>query len=174
VTPFGSMKRSIVTGCLIYLLFGMFTIQGCATHRGNRWVAAGAGVGTGFLVGSATAPAGERKELHSVYWASLLGLTASLIAGEVFSDEAQVDKLTQENKNLGLQLELIQNAGNVLLREGKGYFKSPTGEELFSSGKAKWRLYQIDKWVRSGPNQLFHQDKMVELLPLNEDEPAKK
>jgi hypothetical protein len=168
------MKRTILTGCLIYLLFGMFTIQGCATHRGNRWIATGAGVGTGFLVGSATAPAGERKELHSVYWASLLGLTASLIASEVFSDEAQVDKLTQENKNLGLQLELIQNAGNVLLREGKGYFKSPTGEELFSSGKAKWRLYQIDKWVRSGPNRLFHQDKMVELLPLAEDETTKK
>lgn len=168
------MRRSIGVICLIYLIFGMLSLQGCATHRGNRWLAAGAGVGTGFLVGSATAPVGERKELHSVYWASLLGLTASLIAGEVFSDEAQVAKLRQENKNLELQLELIQSAGTVLLREGKGYFKSPSGEELFSSGKAKWRLYQIDKWVRSGPNQLFHQDKMVELLPLADDEPAKK
>jgi hypothetical protein len=168
------MRRSIGIACFVFLTFGILALQGCATHRGNRWLAAGTGVGTGFLVGNATAPAGERKELHSVYWASLLGLTASLIAGEVFSDEAQVAELTQENKNLGLQLELIQNAGNVLLREGKGYFKSPTGEELFSSGKAKWRLYQIDKWVRSGPNQLFHQDKMVELLPLADDEPPKK
>lgn len=174
MTPFGSMKRSFRVTVLSVLAIASFLPLGCATHRGNRWLSAGAGVGTGFLVGSATAPAGERKELHSVYWASLLGLTASLIAGEVFSDEAQVEKLTQENKNLGLQLELIQNAGNVLLREGKGYFKSPTGEELFSSGKAKWRLYQIDKWVRSGPNQLFHQDKMVELLPLVDDEPPKK
>lgn len=174
MTPFGSMSRSLQVTCLTVLAAISFSLQGCATHRENRWLATGSGFGTGFLVGSASAPAGERKELHSVYWASLLGLTASLIAGEVFSDEAQVAKLTQENKNMGLQLELIQNAGNVLLREGKGYFKSPSGEELFSSGKAKWRLYQIDKWVRSGPNQLFHQDKMVELLPLADDEPPGK
>lgn len=143
---------------------------GCASNRANRWITTGAGVATGFAVGTATAPAGERKELHSVYWAALVGLGAAVVAGEVFSDEAEIAKLRQENKNLGLQLELIQNANTVLLKEGKGYFKSPTGEELFSSGKARWRLYQIDKWVRSGPNQLFHQDKMVELVPLTDED----
>lgn len=170
------MKRSLwfLTFRTSLLFVLVLLVGGCATHRQNRWLATGAGFGAGFLVGSATAPEGERKELHSVYWASLLGLGAALIAGEVFSDEAQISKLTQENKNLGLQLELIQNAGNVLVREGKGYFKSPTGEELFSSGKAKWRLYQIDKWVRNGPNQLFHQDKMVEILPLTDDEASKR
>lgn len=154
---------------ILVLVLGLGVI-GCASNRANRWLTTGAGFTTGFAVGTATAPAGERKELHSVYWGALAGLGAALIAGEVFSDEAEISKLRQENKNLGLQLELIQNANMVLLKEGKGYFKSPTGEELFSSGKARWRLYQIDKWVRSGPNQLFHQDKMVELVPIGDED----
>ncbi len=169
------MNNAVKSLSLLLLVVGLLlTGLGCASSRGNRWLATGVGFGSGLLIGSATAPEGERKELHSVYWASLVGLGATLIAGEVLSDEAQIAKLNQENRNLGLQLELIQNAGNVLLREGKGYFKSPTGEELVSNGKAKWRLYQIDKWVRSGPNQLFHQDKMVELLPLSEEENQKR
>ena len=169
------MNNAVKSLSLLLLVVGLLlTGLGCASSLGNRWLATVVGFGSGLLIGSATAPEGERKELHSVYWASLVGLGATLIAGEVLSDEAQIAKLNQENRNLGLQLELIQNAGNVLLREGKGYFKSPTGEELFSSGKAKWRLYQIDKWVRSGPNQLFHQDKMVELLPLSEEENQKR
>lgn len=155
---------------LFVIPFIILLTMGCASNRANRWLATGAGFSTGLVVGTATAPEGERKELHSVYWGALLGLGASLIAGEIWSDEAEIAKLRQENKNLGLQLELIQNANTVLLKEGKGYFKSPSGEELFSSGKAKWRLYQIDKWVRSGPNQLFHQDKMVELIPLTDED----
>lgn len=141
---------------------------GCATNREKRWAATGAAVMAGVGIGSASAPANERKELHAVYWGALLGLGAALISQEVFSDEGEAERLRLENQKLGLQLDMIQNANTVLLREGKGYFKSPTGEELFSSGKAKWRLYQIDKWTKNGPNQLFHQDRMVELLPLGD------
>lgn len=121
----------------------------------------------GLGLGASAAPANERKELHAVYWGALAGLAAALISDQIFSDENEAERLRLENQKLGLQLDLIQNANTVLLREGKGYFKSPTGEELFSSGKAKWRLYQIDKWVKSGPNQLYHQDRMVELQPLD-------
>ena len=161
------LHKSIVL--VLVGLVGAFSL-GCASNYGNRWLTTGVGFATGLAVGTATAPEGERKELHSVYWGTLLGLGAALVAGEVFSDESEIAKLRQENKNLGLQLELIQNANTVLLKEGKGYFKSPSGEQLFSSGKARWRLYQIDKWVRSGPNQLFHQDKMVELVPIGDED----
>lgn len=164
---YGLRGRAVI---LLLTVVAVFSTLGCASNRANRWITTGAGFATGFAVGTATAPAGERKELHSVYWGALVGLGAALVAGEVFSDEAEISKLRQENKNLGLQLELIQNANTILLKEGKGYFKSPGGEELFSSGKARWRLYQIDKWVRSGPNQLFHQDKMVELVPLGDED----
>ena len=141
---------------------------GCATNRQKRLTATGAAFVGGLGIGAASAPANERKELHAVYWGSLLGLATALISQEVFSDERDTERLTLENQKLGMQLDMIQNANTVLLREGKGYFKSPTGEELFASGKAKWRLYQIDKWSRNGPNQLFHQDRMVELLPIGE------
>lgn len=165
-TSFSSQSLAVFGSILI--LFLAYGQTGCATNRQKRWTTTGAAIGTGLVVGAASAPAGERKELHSVYWGALLGLGASLISQEMFSDEKEAEVLTLENQKLSLQLDLIQNANNVLLREGKGYFKSPTGEELSSSGKAKWRLYQIDKWVKSGPNQLIHQDRMVELLPLGE------
>lgn len=163
------MKHFFKFACCSLLVFSLLVIQiGCATNREKRWLTTGAAFTAGLGVGAASAPAGERKELHSVYWGALLGLGAALISQEIFSDEKEVERLALENQKLGLQLNLIQNANSILLREGKGYFKSPTGEELFSSGKAKWRLYQIDKWVKNGPNQLFHQDRMVELLPLDE------
>jgi len=154
---------------LMLLLVG----SGCATNQGKRWTATGTAVAAGVGLGIANAPAGERKELHAVFWGSLLGLGAALISQEVFSDQKEIDRLAAENEKQRLQLDIIQNANTVLLREGKGYFKSQSGEELFSSGKAKWRLYQIDKWVKNGPNQLIHQDKMVEILPLESDGTAK-
>jgi hypothetical protein len=141
-------------------------LAGCATNRQSRWLTTGSATAVGLGLGAAAAPANERKELHAVYWGALAGLGAALISQEIFSDEKETERLQLENQKLSLQLDLIQNANTVLLREGKGYFKAPTGEELFSSGKAKWRLYQIDKWVKAGPNQIFHQDRMVELLPL--------
>ena len=140
----------------------------CATNRQNRWAVTGASFAAGTAIGVASAPASERKELHGVYWGALMGLAGALISQEIFSDEKEIERLNLENQKLGLQMDMIQNANTVLLRSGKGYFKTSTGEELFSSGKARWRLYQIDKWTKNGPNQMIHQDRMVELLPLDE------
>jgi hypothetical protein len=154
---------------LVLAIFLTLSAQlGCMTNRQKRFTATGAAFIAGVGIGSASAPSNERKELHAVYWGALLGLGTALLSQEIFSDEYEAERLALENQKLNLQLDLIQNANTVLLKEGKGYFKSPTGEELFTSGKARWRLYQIDKWTKSGPNQLYHQDKMVELLPLTE------
>lgn len=158
---------------IIFFIVLTFSVANCATNQGKRWTTTGAAVVAGVGLGAANAPAGERKELHAVFWGSLLGLTASLISQEIFSDQKEIDRLSQENEKQRLQLDLIQNANTVLLREGKGYFKSQSGEEFFTSGKAKWRLYQIDKWVKNGPNQLIHQDKMVEIVPLESDGSSK-
>lgn len=152
---------------LTLVLLALVT-SGCATNRENRWAMTGGAVVGGIALGAATAPGEERKELHAVYWGAILGLGASLIAQEIFSDSKEIERLKAENQKKDLQLDVIQNSKTVLLREGKGYFKSPSGEEFFSGDKAKWRLYQIDKWVKNGPNQLIHQDRMVEIVPIGE------
>lgn len=157
-------RLRILTAAFVLTLF-IFE-AGCATNRQKVWATTGTAFVAGLAIGAAAAPANERKELHALYWGSLLGLGAALISHEIFSDAGDSEKLKLENEKLSLQLDLFQNANTVLIREGKGYFKSPSGEELSSSGKAKWRLYQIDKWVKGSPNQLFHQDRMVELLPV--------
>ena len=153
---------------ILTLVLLAFVTSGCATNRENRWAMTGGAVAAGVALGSATAPGEERKELHAVYWGAILGLGASLIAQEIFSDSKEIERLKAENQKKDLQLDVIQNSKTVLLREGKGYFKSPSGEEFFSGEKAKWRLYQIDKWVKQGPNQLIHQDRMVEIVPMGE------
>lgn len=164
-----------LTFCVAFCL----TLPGCAhsgggadsaglSNRSKRWIATGAATGAGLVLGGAAAPNGERRELHAVYWGAIAGLITGIIGDFVFSDQAELQAARMENQKLNLQLDLIQNANTVLAREGKGYFKSSSGEDLFTGGKAKWRLYQIDKWTKDGPNRLFHQDKMVELLPLDE------
>lgn len=149
------------------LVFSLM-LSGCATNRENRWAMTGGAVAAGLAIGSASAPGEERKELHAVYWGAILGLGASLLSQEIFSDAKEIERLKSENQKKDLQLDLIQNGKTVLSREGKGYFKSPSGEEFFTGEKAKWRLYQIDKWIKNGPNQLIHQDRMVEIIPLGE------
>jgi hypothetical protein len=161
------LGRSSFSLCLLAIVLQSVLLAGCATNKSKRWLTTAAGVATGAGVGIMSAPEGERREQHALYWGAILGLGAALVAQEVFSDEDQIEKLKSENERLGLQLDMIQNANKVLLKEGKGYFKSPTGEEFFSSGKAKWSLFQIDLWVKYGPNRMVHHDKLIELLPLD-------
>lgn len=158
---------------------------GCASMsaREKRWTAAGTGVLAGSIMGAAVTPGGERRELHSSYWGAMLGLASYFAADLLISDSEQSAALRLENEKLGLQLQVIQNANTVLLKEGNGYFKtgsgasgpsggSGSGEDLFSGSgkKAKWKLFQIDRWVKEGPSRLYHQDRMVELVPVGDEE----
>lgn len=145
------------------LLLGL--IAGCASARKTRMAWTGGAFVTGAAVGAASAPENERRELHSLYWAGLLGVGAALLGEVLLSDEQESEKLRLENEKLRAEMELIQSANRVLLKEGKGYFKTSQGEETFPVGKAKWRLYQIDRWVKDGPDRLYHQDRMVEIVP---------
>ncbi|CAN5463991.1 hypothetical protein BH10BDE1_BH10BDE1_08390 [soil metagenome] len=173
------LLRTMVVFCLVAFQVG------CATNQQKRWAITGSAVAVGLAVGSASAPENERKELHAVYWGALLGLGAALISQEVFSDSKEIERLTLENQKQNLQLDVMQSANTVLLREGKGSFKAgEKGGETNGSAaaigavsnqgsKAKWRLFQIDKWVKGAPNQLIHQDKMVEITPLENAEGSK-
>lgn len=138
---------------------------GCATARKTRLAWTGAAFVGGAAVGAASAPEDERTELHSLYWAGLVGVSAALLGEVFFSDEEANEKLRLENDKLKSEIELINSANRVLLKEGKGYFKNSKGEEVFPSGKARWRLYQVDRWVKDGPDRLYHQDRAVEILP---------
>lgn len=147
-------------------IFLFSTISACSTPTKSRLLATSAAAVIGAGIGSATAPKDERKELHAMYWAGVLGLSTAIASNFVFSDDAELEKSRLETAKLKAELDLIQNSKTVLLKEGKGYFKNASGEEFFQNGKAKWRLYQIDRWAKEGPNTLYHQDRMVELIPL--------
>jgi hypothetical protein len=142
----------------------------CSTPSKNRIAATLGGFTVGAAIGAATAPTGERQDMHAMYWGGILGLGSAVASNLYFSEEALVKTSQLENDKMKAELELIQNANKVLIKEGKGYFKNSSGEEYFQTGKAKWRIYQVDKWSKDGPNRLFHQDRMVELVPTSENE----
>lgn len=154
----------IKTIFLIFLLFNFLSL-GCATQRKSKWALTAGSFVTGAAVGSSAAPENERKELHAMYWGALTALGAALVSDFIFDESKEAEKLKLENEKLKAELELMQNANTVLLKEGTGYFKNTQGEEFFQSGKARWKIYQIDRWVKDGPNRLYHQDRMVELVP---------
>lgn len=137
-------------------------------------MAAGTGVVVGSVVGASVTPGGERRELHASYWGAIVGLASYFAADLFWGTDAESAALRSENEKLNLQLQVIQNANTVLLKEGSGYFKggSGSGEDLFSGSgkKAKWKLFQIDRWVKEGPSRLYHQDRMVELVPVGDDD----
>ncbi|MFN7455439.1 MAG: hypothetical protein ACK5RO_12355 [Pseudobdellovibrionaceae bacterium] len=119
----------------------------------------------GALIGGQTAPKDERKELHSMYWAGIAGLSAAVISNYVYSEEEELLKARLEIEKMKAEMDLLQNSKKILVKEGTGYFQNPQGEQFFQKGKAKWRIYEIDQWVKDGPYRLYHQDKMVELFP---------
>lgn len=149
---------------LVLLLF--FISSGCATSRDKRLLSIGAAALVGAAIGSAVAPENERQELHAMYWAGVLGVSAALVSNYVFDEGEEVAKYKLETEKLRAELDLIQNARKVMLKEGRGKFKSSTNnEDFFQSGRARWRLYEIDQWVKDGPDRLYHRDKMIELIP---------
>lgn len=156
---------------LLTLMLILSSVLGCATSRQKRLSFTGAGFVAGAALGGATAPAHERKELHALYWGGLVAVAASVLGDFLWSSEDEAARLKLENEKLKADFELLQNAKTVLLREGEGRFKTPAGSDVqLPSGKARWRLYEVDRWVKDGPDKLVHQDKVVEILPASTTE----
>lgn len=162
------LRMSVALRFLVILI--CFGASACSTPMKSRLAVTSVAAVIGAGIGSATAPKDERKELHAMYWAGILGLSSAVAGNFIFSEESEIEKARLETAKLKAELDLIQNSKTVLLKEGKGYFKNPSGEEFFQNGKAKWRLYQIDRWATDGPNRLYHQDRMVELIPVESEE----
>ncbi|MFN7729449.1 MAG: hypothetical protein ACK5P7_09870 [Bdellovibrio sp.] len=152
--------------CRIWLLVSLIiSLAGCTTPNQKRLALAASGFAAGTAIGTATAPADERKELHAIYWGSLMGLGAALAGNYIFNDETHLSLLSQENQKLKAELDLIQAGTKILVDQGKGKFKNPVGEIELQGKKANWKIYQVDRWTKEGPNRLYHQDKMIEITP---------
>ncbi|MBX2993490.1 MAG: hypothetical protein KF681_01660 [Bdellovibrionaceae bacterium] len=146
----------------------LFFLSACATNNQKRLTLAAASFAGGTAIGAASAPADERKELHAVYWGALLGLGAAVAGNYLFNDETELAMLNKENQRLKAELDLIQTGNKILVDQGKGKFKNPVGETELQGKKAHWKIYQLDRWTKEGPNRLYHQDKMIEITPLGE------
>ena len=158
--------QSVIKICLLATAL-LFT-SSCATPKKSRLAATTLAFAGGSLIGAQTAPKDERKELHSMYWAGIAGLSAAVISNYVYSEEEELLKARLELEKMKAEMDLLQNSKKILVKEGTGYFQNPQGEQFFQKGKAKWRIYEIDQWVKDGPYRLYHQDKMVELYPENQ------
>jgi hypothetical protein len=156
------MIRSLVLGvCALALV-------SCATNSQKRNLLTLGAFAAGAAVGAATAPKDERQDLHAVYWGAIAGLGAAVIGNSLYNDEASIELLQKENKKLQAEMDLIQTGNKILLDQGNGKFKNPVGETEFQGKKAHWKMYQVDRWSKEGNGRLYHQDRMIEILPEGE------
>lgn len=137
----------------ILLPISALLLCSCATNKQSRYMITGASIAAGALGGSLAAPSDERKELHSVYWAAIAGLIASLVSQEIYSDAKEMELLKSENARLQSEAKLFKEGPSTLLKETQ-------------NKKSKIKLYKIDKWVDDGPHRKIHQDQMIEITPL--------
>lgn len=146
-------------------LLVFIVLCGCATHQKSRLAMTVSAFAIGATAGAATAPKDERQDMHAAYWGGLLGVAAAIAGNYIYSDESQTEKMALENEKLQAQLDLIQNANKALVKQGKGKFKGP---DAFQSGDSTWKLYQTNQWVKDGEYRMYHQDKMIEIVPAHD------
>lgn len=142
------------------LLTSLLVLNACSSAPKSRIAASLAGAGFGAGVGYATAPEGERKEMHSLAWGGVAGLITAIVANYYFDNDTQSNQnLKIENERLKTQVEFLSsNKKETLLREAKG--KSQDGKS-----NTRIKLYEIDEWVDDGPNVKYHRDKKLEVIP---------
>ncbi len=139
----------------LYLIPILIFLFGCSTPQKSRWATTALGVGAGAVIGAATAPADEKKELHSLYWAGLLGLGAAVVSNYYYSDEKSLELLRLENEKLKAQMDFFQKSSETRLLKEAGN----------RSGTYKVRLYKTDEWRDDGPNNKIHVDQILETVP---------
>ena len=155
------IRRSLIC---FFTGFSLLTACSTPTKKRNSLIAEAAGLGA--VIGAATAPEDERQDVHAAYWAAILGVGAAIAGNYLYNDEIENETLRKENQKLKADLDLFQTGQKVLLDQGNGKFKNPEGNTELNGQKAHWKVYQVDRWSREGAHQLNHQDKMVEITPL--------
>lgn len=144
-------------------------LAACSTNSKKRsaWIIGS--FATGAAIGSSIAPKDERQDMHAVFWGSLAGVGAALITNSIYNDEDQISLLQKDNQKLKAELDLIQAGNKILLDQGKGKFKNPAGEAEVGAQRAHWKIYQLDRWSKEGADRLYHQDKMIEITPIESE-----
>lgn len=152
-----------------FLWAALALLSACGTNSKKRdtWIVGS--FAAGAAIGAASAPKDERQDMHAVYWGALAGVGAALITNSLYNDEDQIGLLQKDNQKLKAELDLIQTGNKILLDQGKGKFKNPVGETELGSKRAHWKIYQLDRWTKEGPDRVYHQDKMIEITPLESE-----
>lgn len=138
---------------LVIILSSMLVLSGCATgtKEGMRWNIIGAGVIAGAAGGAAFAPKDEKREIHALNWAAIIGLGAAFYALIFHSDKKRLKKLERENY-------ILKNKPDFEILDK---FNAKLSKPLFKGGptEGKWEYIKIDRWIRVDENQLIHQDR---------------
>ncbi|MDG0817791.1 hypothetical protein [Bdellovibrio svalbardensis] len=137
-------------------------ISACATNQKSRLAATAVGIGVGGVIGAATAPENERKELHAMYWAGIVGVVTAIAANYYWNDENDLKVMKLENDKLKSELGLFEGTPSVLLRP----FSEKESKRIYKKDNVKMNLYKRDEWVDDGPYRKYHQDQMLEIVPL--------
>lgn len=135
-------------------LLSLTMLLGCSTSSKKRNAISGVAFIGGTLVGGASAPPDEKKEMHAIYWGSLVGLSAALISNLYINDDKELESVRDENERLKKELEMMSQGPTSLLKE-----------TTTSGGKSKIKLYKVDQWVNEGPNKKYHRDQVIEVIP---------
>ena len=153
-----------ILSCSLFTLF--LLANACTTPSKKRNALIAAASGAGAIVGASTAPDDERQDLHAAHWAAIFGVTTALIGNYLDKSDLENESLKQENIKLKNDLDTFQIGQKVLLDQGNGKFKNPEGSTELNGQKSHWKVYQVDRWSREGLHQLKHQDKMIEITPV--------
>lgn len=139
--------------CVFIKTMVILLLTGCSTttKEGMRWNIVGAGVLAGAMGGAAFAPEDEKREVHALNWAGIIGLGAAVYAMIFHSDKDHIKKLEAENY-------VLKNKPDFeIVDEFNAKLKAP----LFKDGPTNgtWEYRKIDRWIRVDENQLIHQDR---------------
>ena len=150
------------------LLCLLIVLSGCSTMGKNerfRWNITGAGVIAGAAGGAALAPKDEKREVHALNWAGIIGLLAAGYAMFYHSDKKEIKKLEQENYTLKNQPDF------EVLDEFNARLKKP----LFRGGPTDgdWQYQKIDNWLKVDENTLIHQDRRFMRIDKNKEKDKK-
>ena len=146
---------------LIFLLFLLFNL-GCATSQKGKIVEwSAAGLATGVVYGSTRQ---DFKDKNAMMYGAV-GAAVGAIAGLYYFDpDKNFERLTDENKRLRQDLDLVQIP--KVIAETPATFNTKIPEKykkLINPGE--WRISELDQWIEEGENRLIHQDKIMELIP---------
>ena len=148
---------------LLLLIIGCISCSHKPTNTEKRNSSILVGAISGYAIGQSTAPSNERRELHGLYWAGLLGTGLGLITNSIFNDEDTIVNLELENQKLKSDLKLFEQSSSVQIKEGRGTFKGSALQNENQQGT--WRLYKVDRWEKVNERSLKHIDQILEVEP---------